>query len=162
MGQNQTTRIWTAGFSPCFHLPGIHFGYSRINPWSKLSPFTRNILVPTYQTTISLTTFQKYGCLVNGNQDIPGKWDHHSHLLPNLRWSFPIGSPKPRSERSKPRARSRQAQKEKVAAIEAQGREIEAPKRVGHGCAPVQAHHFVGTVLPGVSMNLEQKWLVMT
>ena len=26
MGQNETTRIWTAGFSPWFHLPGFHFG----------------------------------------------------------------------------------------------------------------------------------------
>ena len=27
MGQNQTTRNWTAGFSPWFHLPGFHLGY---------------------------------------------------------------------------------------------------------------------------------------
>ena len=27
MGQNETTRNWTAGFGPCFHLPGFHFGY---------------------------------------------------------------------------------------------------------------------------------------
>ena len=25
MGQNETTRIWTAGFSPWFHLSGFHF-----------------------------------------------------------------------------------------------------------------------------------------
>ena len=24
MGQTQTTRKWTAGFGPCFHLPGFH------------------------------------------------------------------------------------------------------------------------------------------
>ena len=27
MGQNEATRNWTAGFGPCFHLPGFHFGY---------------------------------------------------------------------------------------------------------------------------------------
>ena len=27
MGQNETTRNWTAGFGPCFHLPGFHFGH---------------------------------------------------------------------------------------------------------------------------------------
>ena len=27
MSQNKTTRIWTAGFSLCFHLPGFYFGY---------------------------------------------------------------------------------------------------------------------------------------
>ena len=26
MGQNEVTRKWTAGFSPCAHLPGFHFG----------------------------------------------------------------------------------------------------------------------------------------
>ena len=26
VGQNQTTRIWTAGLSSRFHLPGFHFG----------------------------------------------------------------------------------------------------------------------------------------
>ena len=27
MGQNATTRNWTAGFSPFFHLPGVHLGH---------------------------------------------------------------------------------------------------------------------------------------
>ena len=27
MGQTQTTRIWTADVSPCFHVPGLHVGY---------------------------------------------------------------------------------------------------------------------------------------
>ena len=26
-GSNETTRNWTAGFSPCFHLPGFYSGY---------------------------------------------------------------------------------------------------------------------------------------
>ena len=30
MGQTETTRIWTAGFSPWFHLPGFHFGVSAV------------------------------------------------------------------------------------------------------------------------------------
>ena len=27
VGQNKTTRNWTAGFCPWFQLPGFHFGY---------------------------------------------------------------------------------------------------------------------------------------
>ena len=33
MGQNYTTRNWTAGFGPCFHLPGFSFwGYPIFDP----------------------------------------------------------------------------------------------------------------------------------
>ena len=32
MGQNSATRNRTAGFSPCFHLPGFHFGYRFWDP----------------------------------------------------------------------------------------------------------------------------------
>ena len=32
MGQNQTKRIWTVGFSPCFHLPGIYVGTCIFEP----------------------------------------------------------------------------------------------------------------------------------
>ena len=32
MGQNESTRNWTAGFSPWFHLPGFHFGLPIFDP----------------------------------------------------------------------------------------------------------------------------------
>ena len=31
MGQNLIIRVWAAGLSPCFHLPGFHFGYIFLN-----------------------------------------------------------------------------------------------------------------------------------
>ena len=34
MGQNYTTRNWTAGFSSCFHLPGFHFGVTQFLTYS--------------------------------------------------------------------------------------------------------------------------------
>ena len=88
VGQNETTRKWTAGFGPCFHLPGFHVGYlflthssmsrskSKVGQMSRLTRFfLRNLLKQRQPTQVAsanacLGGFETWVCLFLGGPPV--------------------------------------------------------------------------------------------
>ena len=63
MSQNQTTRNWTAGFSLCFHLPGLYFGVPLFGPHTLVDNRLRRDLSVLQPLLVELLELPTLSCL---------------------------------------------------------------------------------------------------
>ena len=88
MGQNESTRMWTAGFSPCVHLPGFHSEYLFLTH-SQIA-----LLAPRPAERVHLPSLRRTARKAKPKRGPPPPSRRSRGLSPRWREGLPLPGPK--------------------------------------------------------------------